>query len=222
MAGILKKLVLAVLVVLAALAYRWYNNQTYPVSFSFWNATDQDIAEAFVHDLNGVLLYEEEGFVPASIGQQGWITGSGATTYWKQFPDVVMVSWRKASPQETAAQRCRRRMEQGCEKLGVPGRVMHRDGELVGPFRVDLRQALSADVWSLYRRFGVFNDLAFGLSVGVDPIQVRWVLHGAPKGSSAFDTAPGVDPLAYGGDWGPYRPWGFDSPSTPIPPRPVR
>lgn len=217
-----KRLLLAVLVLALAVVYRVYTNHTYQVSFSFWNATDEDIAEAFVHDLDGKLLYEEEGFVPASISPGGWVVGSGANFYWPDFPNAVLVSWRKPSPRETPAQRCRRRMEQDCERLGVPGRVMYRDGELVGPFHVDLRSRIPNHEWSLLQRRGLYTELAFGFSVGVNPPQVRWVLTGSEKGTRPFAEDPRITSLSHGGDWGVYKPWGFDRPPIPIPPAPPR
>ena len=216
------RLLLAVLVVALAVAYKVYSSHRYQVSFSFWNATDEDVAEAFVHDANGRLLYETLGFVPVSINFQGWRSGSGLTTEFIDFPHAVLISWRKPSPQETSAQRCRRRMEIDCEKLGIPGQVMYRDGELVGPFRVNLRSRIPDREWGLLQRRGLYTELAFGFSVGVNPPQVRWVLTGSEEGTTPFGEDPRITSLSHGGDWGPYKPWGLDGPRIPIPPAPPR
>lgn len=206
-----KRLLLVLVVLALAMGYRVYANRTYLMSFSFWNATNEDIAEAYVHDLEGVLLYEEIGFPPASVNRVGWITGSGAGAYRKVFPDAVLISWRKASPHETPAQRCRRRMEMNCELLGTPGQVMYGDGELIGPFRVDLRNRIPDKAWSLFRRLGMSSQLSFGISVGVHPPLVRWTLDGYVEGTSMFDRDRDFGKLAYGGDWGPYVPFGFEN-----------
>lgn len=219
---VFKRLLWALLVVVAAVGYKVYTNHHYQVSFSFWNATDEDVAEAFVHDANGRLLYETLGFVPASINFQGWRSGSGLVTEFVDFPSPVLISWRKPSPKETSAQRCRRRMENDCENLGSPGQVMYRDGELIGPFHVDLRSRIPDREWGLLQRRGLYTELAFGFSVGVNPPQVRWVLTGSEEGATPFAEDPRITSLSYGGDWGPYKPWGLDGPRIPIPPAPPR
>ena len=218
-----KRLFLAVLVVVLAVGYKVYTGYTYQVSFSFWNATDEDIAMAFVQDLNGKTLYEEEGFVPISISPGGWLVGSGANFYWPDFHREVLVGWRRPSPLETPAERCWRRKEPGCAQLpGIQSPIMRRDGELIGPFRVDLRSRIPDHEWGLLQRRGLYTELAFGFSVGVNPPQVRWVLTGSEEGTTPFAEDPRITSLSHGGDWGPYKPWGLDGPRIPIPPAPPR
>jgi hypothetical protein len=187
--------------------------QRYLVAFSFWNATNVDYAEAFVHSLDGVLLHEEVGFPPASINREGW-RGGGVDSRFDSFPEEVLISWRLPSPQETAAERCARRMEFDCEKLGSPGRVNYRDGQLFGPYKVNLRTRLPDDMWRLLNRRGFYNILSFGFSVGVEPPLVRWQLEGKPPHAKIDD--PGVGVIGYGGDWGYAKPFGWNRPTQPL------
>lgn len=121
------------------------------------------------------LLLDEGLSVPAlSPGAPGW-SGGGPMFFadtGHRVPDRVEVSWR-LPPRE--------------------GQARYK-GDLVGPFTIELRSRIPAEALAALSTPGIRRRIEIGVSVGVLPILVRWLLVDTTKGG-------GLPTLMRGGDW---------------------
>ena len=180
--------------------------QEFHLSANMWIAADQDIAIGTLRFPDGRALYERATMGRYDPEYEGWTGGGPGRGFYKEIPDHILVSWHLPSPNETPAERCERRGGEGdCEKLpGYGDRVVRKDGQLVGPFKVPLKSRIPKETLALFEKADT-PSLEIGISLGLTVPKLRWIMYGRPPGSTAGvmvgkDYPKRVE-LGRGGDW---------------------
>lgn len=180
--------------------------QEFHLSTTMWIAADQDIAVGILQLPDGRVLHEDTQVPRYDPKYDGW-DGSGGPGRgrFKEIPEYLWVSWYLPSPNETAKERCYRRVEESCENASgeylVDGR---KDGELIGPFKVSLKSRIPKEQLALFETSDT-PALKLGVTLGLKEPKLRWVMWGRPPGSTlgilkGSDYPKSVE-LGRGGDW---------------------
>lgn len=144
------------------------------VAYSLWNATEADLHSSLLVTADG---QEVSGspIQPKLNKSKGW-QGGGL----RKFPD--------------AGHRIPERVKLSWRELPKEGQKVYQ-GDLVGPFELELRSRIPKDVLTQVRASRKYR-LEMAFSVGVQPIQFRWRLVQADLDNST----PRVE-VRRGGDW---------------------
>jgi hypothetical protein len=203
--GIMRKtlITLTSLGTLAALFVLGYQPPFRVLRVSGWIAADVDIAVLYAHaavgdKIFGLYLHDTK---PGTYRPKPYDLEFGGGFNVKEFPDHIFVSWRLPPPDESPYERCVRRAgtAQDCRQFPVVQRLeaVRESGQLVGPFKVPIN--LSPKAKELIKRRGADNYMVVGVTYGLEPPKLRWILYGDPE-SGKTDT-PSYNELARGGDW---------------------
>lgn len=199
-----KKLIAAVVLVgvTVVAAMTMHSPTIKEISIESWIAADIDVSMGYVDADQGAAsvgnLRRDARRLPYRENYYGWESG-GPVFPIKQFPDYLNVSWRLPAAEETAYERCDRRYEQNCNALAgaAQGWRALETGQLIGPFKVPVN--LSPKARALINRAGSFHRLTIGVTYGLTPPKLRWILYGDPENGTA--DIPALNELARGGDW---------------------
>lgn len=172
------------------------------ISVETWIAADIDVSMGYIDAVQGAAFdgnfRRDARRLPYRANYYGWESG-GPVFPIKEFPDYLNISWRLPPSEETPYERCDRRYEQNCDALAgaAQGWRALETGQLIGPFKVPVN--LSPKARTLINRAGSFHRLTIGVTYGVTPPKLRWILYGDPE-SGKVDI-PALNELSRGGDW---------------------
>ena len=149
------------------------------VSYHVWNHDTKQVLYSVKLEANGEILDGADGSrrTPRSSTWNGW-DGAGGNTIPQdvghRIPEIARLSWR------------------------LPIMLGQDSGRLVGPFEVNIRNQIPEKILNKIKS-SKDKKLAIGISAGVQPIKLRWILQelkfidGSPVG--------GWRDLERGGDW---------------------
>lgn len=168
------------------------------ISVVGWIAADVDVSVGYARTAENGLFAWDKRLYPYRANYYGW-EGLGPVFPVKTFPEYLNVSWRLPAPGETPYERCERRLEKDCNLL--PGVAQGfrglETGQLVGPYKVPVN--LSPKAKAYIERRGSYHQLSIGVTYGLAPPKLRWILYGDPEHGKV--DVPSHNELARGGDW---------------------
>lgn len=173
------------------------------ISVVGWVAANVDVSVGYIDGVQGAAFSgnftRDTILFPYRVNYYGW-EKNGPVFPIKEPPEFLLVSWRLTPTDETPFEKCARsRLNNDCGSLGgaAQGSRYLETGQLVGPFKVPVN--LSPKAKALINRSGSFHRLTIGVSYGLTPPKLRWILYGDPENGKV--DIPALNELARGGDW---------------------